>query len=157
MLARAEIETRHNCRSHLLRSYLHLLMRRTSCLKLCIMVRRLFSFVTIHGNSPEEAFFLVPHSAMCEVFTSDTSANTIVLCTRLGRLRTWLSPAYGYLTKDVAAIGVIWKPWLSTFKWGIVAPSTLRSGYVATQNVELICLTPALLKNMIVKYLFVIQ
>ena len=42
---------------------------------------------------------------------------------------------------------IIWKLWLYSFKWGMVACSALESGCVAAQNVVVWRMTPAKLSN----------
>ena len=56
---------------------------------------------------------------------------------------------------NIQAIGTIWKPWICSFKWGMEALSTIGSSYVTAKNVELTCMRPAQLKNMLKNsYLF---
>ena len=52
-----------------------------------------------------------------------------------------------YFTKKYLPIGIILKPWLSSFKWGMVACSPPRSDWVSFQNVEVTWLRPAQLRQ----------
>ena len=61
----------------------------------------------------------------------------------------YCSSYYRYSTKCVKSSIVRPLPWICSFKWGMVALSDIRSGWVTAQNVELTCLRPAQIKNML--------
>ena len=48
-----------------------------------------------------------------------------------------ISSEKAYFTRNIQATGVIWKPWLSSFKWGMIALSAMGNSCVAAQNIEL--------------------
>ena len=73
------------------------------------------------------------------------------VCTRGKTFKGIIGSEQAYFTKNIWVIGVIWKAWITPFTWGMGAMSAIGSGYVTAQNVELTCLRPAQLKNMLKK------